>query len=109
VYGAANFGRFYEQFLLLLDYWITPWLGIIAVDFFVLKRVSFSNMSRIPGFSWRAIASYLVGVLISVAFIPSIGYFGFTGPVAPLIGGADFSYFVSFLVSAALYYLVSRK
>ena len=102
VYGAADFGGFYEQFLLLLDYWITPWLGIIAVDFFVLRRTSFSSMSRIPGFSWRAIVSYLIGVLISIAFIPSIGYFGFTGPLAPLVGGADFSYFVSFLVSAAL-------
>ncbi len=109
VYGAADFGRFYEQFLLLLDYWITPWLGIIAIDFFVLKKTSFSNMSRIPVFSWRAIASYLIGVLISIAFIPSIGYFGFTGPLAPLMGGADFSYFVSFLVSAILYYLISRK
>ena len=109
VYGAADFGGFYEQFLLLLDYWITPWLGIIAIDFFVLRRTSFASMSRIPGFSWRAIVSYLFGVLVSIAFIPSIGYLGFTGPIAPLVGGADFSYFVSFLVSATLYYLISRK
>jgi NCS1 family nucleobase:cation symporter-1 len=109
LYGAGDFGGFYQQFLLLLDYWITPWLGILAIDFFVLKRTSFESMGLIPSFSRRAIASYLIGVLISVAFMPSIGYVGYAGPVAQLIGGADFSYFVSFLVSAALYYTMNRK
>jgi len=106
IYGAPNFGRFYEQFLLLLDYWITPWLGIIVVDFFVLKRTS--STSTPSNFSWRAIISYVIGVLISVAFIPSISYLNFEGPVARLVGGADFSYFVSFLVSTGLYYLANR-
>jgi NCS1 family nucleobase:cation symporter-1 len=108
LYGAANFGQFYQQFLLLLDYWITPWFGILAIDFFVLRKTSFASMNRIPGFSWRAMMSYLIGVSISIAFIPSIAYVGYIGPIAPLIGGADFSYFVSFLVSAAIYYAVSR-
>jgi NCS1 family nucleobase:cation symporter-1 len=108
-YGAANFGQFYQQFLLLLDYWITPWFGILAVDFFVLKRTTFASISRIPNVSWQAIASYLIGVLFSVAFIPSIAYVGYSGPVAPFLGGADFSYFVSFLVATALYYALSRK
>jgi NCS1 family nucleobase:cation symporter-1 len=106
IYGAPNFGRFYEQFLLLLDYWITPWLGIIAVDFFVLKRTS--STSPPSNFSWRAIISHVIGGLVSVAFIPSISYLNFEGPVARLVGGADFSYFVSFLVSTGLYYLVNR-
>lgn len=109
LYGAGNFAGFYEQFLLLLDYWITPWLGILAIDFFVLKRTSFASLSRIPSFSWKALASYLFGVLVSAAFIPSIAYLGYVGPIAQLLGGADFSYFVSFLVSATLYYAINRK
>jgi NCS1 family nucleobase:cation symporter-1 len=107
VYGAANFGGFYQQFLLLLDYWITPWLGILTIDFFLLKRTSFKI--RIPSFSWQALGSYFVGVLVSVVFIPEISYVGYVGPIAQFLGGADFSYFVSFLVSATLYYLISRK
>jgi NCS1 family nucleobase:cation symporter-1 len=109
LYGAGNFAGFYEQFLLLLDYWITPWLGILAIDFFVLKRTSITSLNRIPAFSWRGLTSYLIGILVSVAFIPSITYVGYVGPIAHLLGGADFSYFVSFLVSATLYLLVSRK
>ena len=108
-YGASSFWRFYEQFLLLLDYWITPWLGIVAIDFFVLKRASPLKFRLIPDFSWRGGASYLIGLLVSVAFIPSIAYVNYSGPIAQFLGGADFSYFISFLISAALYYLLSKR
>ena len=105
-YGAANFGSFYEQFLLLLDYWITPWFGILAVNFFVLKRTSPNSMNAI---SWRATLSYVAGILVSVAFIPSISYLNYSGPIARLLGGANFSYFVSFLIAGTLFYLISRE
>lgn len=108
LYGAGNFGRFYETFLLLLDYWITPWLGIIAVDFFVLKRCSYKTLGSLPKLSWQAILSYATGILVSVLFIPSISYVSYFGPASQLIGGADFSYFVSFIVAAVLYYLVQH-
>lgn len=108
LYGAADFGRFYETFLLLLDYWITPWLGIITMDFFVLKRMSLEALASLPSISRQAILSYIVGVLASLVFIPSIGYAAYSGPAAQLLGGADFSYFISFTVSAVLYYLLKR-
>jgi NCS1 family nucleobase:cation symporter-1 len=108
-YGASSFWRFYEQFLLLLDYWITPWLGIVMIDFFVLKRMSPLKFRLIPDFSWRGGVSYLIGFLVSVAFIPSIRFVNYSGPIAQFFGGADFSYFISFLVSAALYYLLSKR
>ena len=106
IYGASNFGSFYEQFLLLLDYWITPWFGILAVNFFVLKKTGDTFPS---GILWRAILSYVVAIAVSVAFIPSIAYFDYSGPIASLLGGADFSYFVSFLVAGSLYYLANRR
>jgi NCS1 family nucleobase:cation symporter-1 len=109
LYGGGNFEGFYETFLLLLDYWITPWLGIIAIDFFVLKRFSHRTLGSLPKFSRQAILSYAVGILVSVLFIPSINYFSYTGPASQLIGGADLSYFVSFTVGAVLYYLLMRK
>ena len=109
LYGGGNFAGFYETFLLLLDYWITPWLGIIAVDFFVLKNLSYETLGSLREFSWKAILSYAIGILVSVLFIPSIGYVNYTGPASQLIGGADFSYFVSFIVAAILYYLLMRQ
>jgi NCS1 family nucleobase:cation symporter-1 len=108
LYGGGNFAGFYETFLLLLDYWITPWLAIIVVDFFVLKRLSYKTLGALPRVSWQAILSYAIGILVSVLFIPSISYVSYTGPASQLIGGADFSYFISFIVAAALYYLLMR-
>jgi len=109
MYGGGNFGGFYETFLLLLDYWITPWLGIIVVDFFVLKHNTYRTLSSLPSIAWKAILSYLVGILVSVLFIPSISYINYVGPASIPLGGADFSYFVSFIISAVLYYLLMRK
>jgi NCS1 family nucleobase:cation symporter-1 len=109
LYGSGNFAGFYQTFLLLLDYWITPWLGIIVVDFFVLKNISPKTLSSLPRISWKAIVSYGVGILVSVLFIPSISYINYMGPASQLIGGADFSYFVSFIIAAVLYYVLMRK
>ena len=109
MFGGGNFGGFYETFLLLLDYWITPWLGIIAVDFFIIKRISHKTLGSLPRVSWQAILSYAIGILVSVLFIPSISYVNYVGPASLLLGGADFSYFVSFISSAVLYYLLMRK
>ena len=109
LYGGGNFAGFYSTFLLLLDYWITPWLGIIAVDFFILKRLSPKTLSSLPKVSRQAILSYAIGILVSVLFIPSISYINYSGPASQLLGGADFSYFVSFIVAAVLYYLFMRK
>jgi len=109
LYGGGNFAGFYETFLLLLDYWITPWLGIIVVDFFVLRNLSYKTLGSLPKFSWQAILSYAIGILVSVLFIPSISYVNYTGPASQLVGGADFSYFVSFTVAAVLYYILKRK
>ena len=109
MFGGGNFGGFYGTFLLLLDYWITPWLGIIAVDFFIIKRISHKTLGSLPRVSWQAILSYAIGILVSVLFIPSISYVNYVGPASLLLGGADFSYFVSFIISAVLYYLLMRK
>ena len=109
LYGSGNFGGFYQTFLLLLDYWITPWLGIIVVDFFVLKNISPKTLNSLPIVSWKAIVSYGVGILVSVLFIPSISYINYVGPASQLMGGADFSYFVSFIIAAVLYYVLMHK
>ncbi|WP_054849015.1 hypothetical protein [Vulcanisaeta sp. JCM 14467] len=47
VLGGLNFVGYYEGFLLFLDYWITPWIGILLVMFYVY---------RIRDWSWLRIA-----------------------------------------------------
>ncbi|MDG7002116.1 MAG: cytosine permease [Nitrososphaerota archaeon] len=104
--GGANFENNFENFLLILDYWITPWLAIVLVDFFVARRTTPDACEKAKGWDFGTLAIYGVSVLVSVPFMvpPS----GWVGPLAYLFGGADFSYFVSFAVAGVLY-LLYRK
>jgi nucleobase:cation symporter-1, NCS1 family len=102
---GEQFEPFYEGFLLLLSYWIMPWLGVVLVDFFVLRRTSSEGSANPLGWDRRALGAYLAGVLVSVPFMVPPFAIGFPfGALASLFGGADFSYFVSFAVAGALTY-----
>jgi NCS1 family nucleobase:cation symporter-1 len=108
--AGANFESFFENFLLTLDYWITPWLAIILVDFFIIKRTSTSSILQAKEFDFPALGIYSFSILVSVPFmsppyvIPS-PYNVFVGALNSWFGGADFSYFISFGIAAMLYFV----
>jgi len=111
--GSSNFGGFYQSFLLTLDYWITPWIGVMVGAFFV-KKVT-SGVESAPSFLKAGLEAYLVGLLVSVPFMNLTSYcfpsgcLTYVGPVANLIGGADVSYFVAAIASFAAYALLARR
>jgi nucleobase:cation symporter-1, NCS1 family len=108
--GQVNFELNFENFLLVLDYWIMPWLGIVLVDYYVSRRTSVQSSTGAPSLDGRALAAYVVAVLVSVPFmVPAIHLWYPVGALASLFGGADFSYFVSFLVAAELTYLLRKR
>lgn len=102
VAGARNFTQNYTNFLLLLDYWIMPWLAIVLLDFYWLRRREPQDFARSSRWNWRGLLAYVVGVLVSVPFMVPEGI-SYHGPLAAWFGGADFSYFVGFLVAGAVY------
>lgn len=97
-FGGGNLADTYKNFLLVLSYWIAPWLGVMLSDFFYHANVpAAENQSN----GWAGIAAFLCGVAISVPFMSSILY---VGPIAKnYLGGADISYFLSLIVSALIY------
>jgi len=101
--GQSNFVTNYQNFLFVLDYWISPWLGIILVDYFLTRRTSVSSAASPPAWDAKILAAYIGAVLISVPFmVPSLPL-GFPfGSLSFLFGGADFSYFISLGVAAFL-------
>jgi len=111
----ANFVFNYQDFLLLLDYWITPWLGIVLVDYFLAKRTTVDSSANPPMVDWRALAVYAVAVLVSVPFMVPLNPFSGQplgspfGALASVFGGADFSYFISFGVAVVLSYVLRRR
>ena len=104
--GSGNFNGFYSNFLLALDYWITPWLAVILVDFYWRRQQCSEAFGTAPAWNLRGISAYLVGLVASVPFMSSSI---FSGPLAAAFGGADLSYFVGFLVAAAVYVVLTGR
>jgi nucleobase:cation symporter-1, NCS1 family len=106
--GSSNFEGFYENFLLTLDYWITPWIGVMLGAFFV-KRIA-SGVETAPPFLKTGLGAYLLGLVISVPFMNLSSYgLNYVGPIADLIGGADVSYFVGAVAALLAYALIARR
>ncbi len=95
VAGGGSFASLYRNFLLLLSYWIAPWLGIVLVDFYVHRHQGTARRG------WPAALAFLVGIAASMPFMDSTLYQGFIA--MHYLGGGDASYGVGMLVSALLY------
>jgi nucleobase:cation symporter-1, NCS1 family len=108
--GQVNFANNFENFLLVLDYWITPWLGVVLVDYFVMHRTTVSASENPAHSDFRALGAYLIAVLVSVPFmVPALPLGLPVGALAYVFGGGDFSYFVSFGVACILTYLIRSR
>ncbi|MDV3277479.1 MAG: cytosine permease [Nitrososphaerales archaeon] len=106
----TSFELFFENFLLALAYWITPWLGVVLVDFYVLKRTGVESSTNPRRVDYRALGVYILAIAVSVPFMVPPAPFVFpVGSLAGIFGGGDFSYFVSFGVAASLTYFVRMR
>jgi len=96
-------GARYENFLLVISYWIGPWLGVYFTDQYLRRG------HRVDGFlfdtrhdPYAGWVSMLVGIVVSVALFSNETYYLAPIPKAvPEIG--DITFFVGFLIAAGLY------
>lgn len=103
LYSRANFVVNFESFLLVLDHWITPWLGVVLVDRFLFGRTTVESSANPLMWDRRALTAYLLGVLVSVPYmVPALNLGYPLGSLSYLFGGADLSYFISFGVACVL-------
>jgi NCS1 family nucleobase:cation symporter-1 len=104
----ASFGEWYENFLLVIAYWIAPWLGIVLVDRFLRRGTSIAEL--VPdGARYRnpaGILSILIAGVISIwLFSNQSFYTGLVAQVAPI---GDLTPLVGFALAAVLYYAFFR-
>ena len=100
-----HFYTFFDNFLLVLDYWISPWVAILIIDFLVLKR---QKLDFEKNANWKGIAAYSIGLLVSIPFMNIfLGHFNYTFIISRSLGGIDVSYFIGFIVAAVVYYAAS--
>ena len=106
--GSSNFGTFYQNFLLTLDYWITPWIGVMLGAFYVMMVRS--GVEGVRPFLKAGLASYVCGLIVSIPFVNLSSYgVNYVGPVANLLEGADVSYFVAFAAALVAYLVMARR
>ena len=99
--------------LIVMLYLLVPWTAINLVDYFFVRRgrYAITDLFTTKGIygSWgrRGLTAFVVGLAAMAPFIVIPGWV--TGPIASQIGGADISAIVGLIVSAAVYYGLSRS
>lgn len=106
--GEGRFESNYSNFLLMLGYWMTPWAGVLLVDFYIWRRHQSRQRDERAKASvfWPGLISFLVGIVVSVPFMDGPFY---EGPISKALGGADLTFYVGFLVAGIVYALWTRK
>ncbi len=104
IIGYGAFYSFYEDFLFILDYWITPWLGVLFAHYFIINP-GLKGSGRSPKLYSGAIA-YAAAILISIPFMYPPAYF--QGPIGSILNGVDISYFISFGLAVLFYTVLNR-
>ena len=109
--GYQNFTQNYQNFLIVLDYWIMPWLAVVLLDFYVFGHREPMGFSQAVPVNWNGLIAWVVGLAVSLLFISEqFEVFGIKahGPLASWFGDADFGYFIGFLVAGLVYVVLNR-
>ncbi|MET7731354.1 cytosine permease [Streptomyces sp. NPDC005402] len=110
--SLSDAGSAYEAFLLVIAYWVAPWLGVVLVERGLRSRIPDEALSaRLTdrAFTNRpGLAALLVGVAVSVPlFSNQEDYVGYVPEHWPSFG--DVTPVVGFVVSAVLYAALRRR
>ncbi len=109
VLGQANVGpgSKYESFLLLISYWIAPWLAVVFVDYWMRggnygdESIFFNTKYQ----RWQGVVAMLIGLIVAVGLFGNV-YGVYVGPIPNNYGGiGDITFFVGFALTAVLYYV----
>jgi NCS1 family nucleobase:cation symporter-1 len=108
----------FENYLLFIIYWVTPWAGVVLADWWLRGRRA--DVSRLADYAslpsgLAGLAALLIGFIVSLPFGTSV--FGqeiadATGlPVnglAATLHYADIAYVVGFVVAFGVYWVLGR-
>ncbi|HLH70932.1 MAG TPA: cytosine permease [Candidatus Dormibacteraeota bacterium] len=100
-------GSKYENFLLLISYWIAPFLAVVLTDYWLRRgrfdeRLFYDPRHR----PWKGFAAMLIGIVVSFPFWNNPLLTGPLPRAIPALG--DVTFIVGFLVTAIAYLLLNR-
>lgn len=97
----------YEGFLLIVAYWIGPWLGVVFADQYLRRGRRIEKLFYDRTFANPVgVGAFLAGLVVAVLLFANQAKFtGYLVRAVPELG--DITFFVGFLVSGGLYLLLA--
>src|SRR6201994_3453722 len=100
--GLHNAGSKYENFLLIIAYWIAPWLAVYFCDMLLRRNPDETLLFEKRHTNWAGPVAMLVGMGISIwLFSNQTEYIGLVPTHVGSVG--DLTFEVGFLITAAVY------
>ncbi|WP_454198648.1 purine-cytosine permease family protein [Nocardia sp. Marseille-Q1738] len=108
--NSSSFAHAFDNWMVSILMWISPWMSILLVDYFLVRRNTFSipdlyrdGMSSSYGaFNIRGLVGLAAGLLAGWSWqygmLPAM-----QGPVAKALGNTDFSWLSGSLVAGGIY------
>src|SRR6516165_722096 len=106
IFGLHDAGAKYTNFLLIIAYWIAPWLAVVFCDQFLRRREDLLQTEKLlfnkHYSNWAGPVAMLVGVVVSVwLFSNQTEYIGVVPSHFPSVG--DITFEVGFVLTAIVY------
>jgi nucleobase:cation symporter-1, NCS1 family len=100
----------YEVFLLIIAYWIGPWLGVVFADQYLRRGQTIAHFLYDRSYTnWNGLLAFAIGLLVSVLLFCNQppAFVGYVVGAVPQLG--DITFFVGFLIAGGLYLLLCRS
>jgi NCS1 nucleoside transporter family len=101
--GLSDAGSKYENFLLVIAYWIGPWLGVFFTDQYLRRGKRVDELLYAKWYqNWAGPVAMLVSIVVSVLlFSNQTDFSGVIARHVPAIG--DIAFLVGFVLAVVLY------
>ena len=99
----------YEAFLLIIAYWVGPWLGVVFADQYLRRGQPVAGFLYDRSYAnWNGLLSFVIGLVASVLLFSNQQLF--VGVVAKALPGlGDVTFFVGFVLAGAAYLVLCRS
>ncbi|MGB3234172.1 MAG: cytosine permease [Mycobacterium sp.] len=99
----------YEAFLLIIAYWVGPWLGVVFADQYLRRGRPVAHLLYDRSYTnWGGLAAFVIGLVVSVGLFANQELLvGALAAAVPELG--DVTFFVGFLLAGTAYLLLCRS
>ncbi|NDK92011.1 cytosine permease [Gordonia desulfuricans] len=107
-WALADAAASYEAFLLLVAYWIGPWLGVVFADRLLRKEPPSLTLLYDRSYTnWGGVAAFVIALVVSVLlFCNQERFVGYAVRAIPELG--DIGAFVGFVLAFVGYVILAR-